>query len=194
MVVMDDGKLAEAVFALDATELQPGVPVEVSLHWNAGDRDVGHEYDGGVVGVVRADVVKLDPAAPGRDRHELLVGRCGYREIRVGRGPERSHGVAVRENLHLPAHLAHERRSTSGVVGVLVAVDDGRERSAGSDALDLAGETGCGLGGDRVHSDNPVRRHDEQPVVAHPPELVDAFRDAGRLVVRLGPETGRQRK
>ena len=31
-MVMDDGKLAEAVFALDATELRSGVPVEVSLH------------------------------------------------------------------------------------------------------------------------------------------------------------------
>ncbi len=44
LVVMDDGKLAEAVFALDATELHPGVPVEVSLRWNASDRDVGKQY------------------------------------------------------------------------------------------------------------------------------------------------------
>ena len=44
LVVMDDGKLAEAAFALDATELQPAAPVEVSLHWNAADRDVGKMY------------------------------------------------------------------------------------------------------------------------------------------------------
>ena len=41
LVTMDVGKLAEAVFALDATELQPGVPVDVSLHWNASDRNIG---------------------------------------------------------------------------------------------------------------------------------------------------------
>ena len=41
---MDDGKLAEAVFVLEATELQPGVPVEVSLHWNASDHDFGRRY------------------------------------------------------------------------------------------------------------------------------------------------------
>ena len=43
-VVMDRGKLVQAVFALDATELQPGVPVDVSLRWYPGDRDVGERY------------------------------------------------------------------------------------------------------------------------------------------------------
>ena len=37
LVVMDDGKLAEAVFALDATELREGVPAPVSLHWQGTD-------------------------------------------------------------------------------------------------------------------------------------------------------------
>ena len=40
LVVMDDGMLAEAVFALDATELQPGVPVAVSLHGLVWDETV----------------------------------------------------------------------------------------------------------------------------------------------------------
>ena len=44
LVVMDDGKLAEAVFALDATELQPGVPVQVSLGWNGNDPDFERYY------------------------------------------------------------------------------------------------------------------------------------------------------
>ena len=44
LVVMDEGKLAEAAFALDASKLRPGVPVEVSLRWNASDRDVGELY------------------------------------------------------------------------------------------------------------------------------------------------------
>lgn len=44
VVVMDDGMLAEAVFALDATELQAGVPVDVSLRWDADDREVGEMY------------------------------------------------------------------------------------------------------------------------------------------------------
>ena len=44
VVVMDEGRLAEAVFAVDATELQLGAPVEVSLGWDAGDREVGKMY------------------------------------------------------------------------------------------------------------------------------------------------------
>ena len=44
LVVMDDGKLAEAVFAQGATELQAGVPTDVSLRWNADDREVGEMY------------------------------------------------------------------------------------------------------------------------------------------------------
>ena len=40
LVVMDDGMLAEAVFALDATELQPHVPVDVSLHGLVWDETV----------------------------------------------------------------------------------------------------------------------------------------------------------
>ena len=43
-VVMDDGRRAEAVFAEGAAELRPGVPVNVSLHWNAGDREIGKMY------------------------------------------------------------------------------------------------------------------------------------------------------
>ena len=38
-VVMNDGMLAEAVFALDATELQSGVPMPVSLQWRGNDLD-----------------------------------------------------------------------------------------------------------------------------------------------------------
>ena len=44
LVVMDDGKLAEAVFALDATELQSGVPMPVSLQWRGNDLDYGGYY------------------------------------------------------------------------------------------------------------------------------------------------------
>ena len=46
-VVMDDGQLAEAVFALDATELQQDEPVEVSLHglrWDETVPDFGRYY------------------------------------------------------------------------------------------------------------------------------------------------------
>ena len=42
-VVMDDGQLAEAAFALDAAELQSGVPAQVSLQWQ-GDLEF-HELD-----------------------------------------------------------------------------------------------------------------------------------------------------
>ena len=44
MVVMDDGQLAEAAFALDATELQSGVPVHVSLRWQGTGLEF-HELD-----------------------------------------------------------------------------------------------------------------------------------------------------
>ena len=47
LVVMSDGKLAEAVFALDATELQTDVPVDVSLHgvrWNGTVPDFRRHY------------------------------------------------------------------------------------------------------------------------------------------------------
>ena len=43
-VVMDGGKLAEAVFALEARELQSSVPVEVSLRWNGNDLDFERYY------------------------------------------------------------------------------------------------------------------------------------------------------
>ena len=46
MVVMDDGQLAEAAFALDSRELQSGVPVHVSLRWQGTDlqyRDLDFE-------------------------------------------------------------------------------------------------------------------------------------------------------
>ena len=46
-VVMNDGQLAEAVFALDATELQPGIPVEVSLQglrWDDTVPDFARHY------------------------------------------------------------------------------------------------------------------------------------------------------
>ena len=43
-VVMDDGQLAEAAFALDATELQSGVPARVSLEWQGADLRF-HELD-----------------------------------------------------------------------------------------------------------------------------------------------------
>ena len=42
--VMSTGKLAEAVFALDAIELQPGVPADVSLQWKWSDSDIGWHY------------------------------------------------------------------------------------------------------------------------------------------------------
>ena len=47
LVVMDDGRLAEAVFALDATELQPDEPVGVSLHglvWDGTVPDFSQYY------------------------------------------------------------------------------------------------------------------------------------------------------
>ena len=44
MVVMDDGQLAEAAFALDAAELQSGVSVPVSLRWHGTDLQF-HELD-----------------------------------------------------------------------------------------------------------------------------------------------------
>ena len=44
MVVMDDGQLAEAAFALDTRELQSGVPVHVSLRWQGADLEY-HELD-----------------------------------------------------------------------------------------------------------------------------------------------------
>ena len=46
MVVMDDGQLAEAVFALDGPELHSGVPAHVSLQWQGADleyRDLDFE-------------------------------------------------------------------------------------------------------------------------------------------------------
>ena len=43
-VVMDDGQLAEAVFALDGPELQSGVPTRVSLEWQGADLEY-HELD-----------------------------------------------------------------------------------------------------------------------------------------------------
>ena len=44
MVVMDDGQLAEAAFALDGPELQSGVPAHVSLQWQGADLEY-HELD-----------------------------------------------------------------------------------------------------------------------------------------------------
>ena len=44
MVVMDDGQLAEAAFALNATELESGVPVPVDLRWQGADLEY-HELD-----------------------------------------------------------------------------------------------------------------------------------------------------
>ena len=44
VVVMDDGRLAEAVFDLDMTELQSGVPAHVSLQWQGTDLKF-HELD-----------------------------------------------------------------------------------------------------------------------------------------------------
>ena len=47
LVVMNDGKLAEAVFAVEATALQSGVPVEVSLEgsaWGGSVPDFGRYY------------------------------------------------------------------------------------------------------------------------------------------------------
>ena len=44
MVVMDDGQLAEAAFALDGPELQSGVPTHVSLQWQGADLEY-HELD-----------------------------------------------------------------------------------------------------------------------------------------------------
>ena len=46
MVVMHDGQLAEAAFALDATELRNGVPAHVSLQWQGADLDY-HELNFG---------------------------------------------------------------------------------------------------------------------------------------------------
>ena len=40
-VVMDDGQLAEAVFALDGVVLQDGVPADVSLQWRGTDLEFG---------------------------------------------------------------------------------------------------------------------------------------------------------
>ena len=43
-VLMDDGQLAEAAFALDGPELQSGVPANVSLEWRGADLEY-HELD-----------------------------------------------------------------------------------------------------------------------------------------------------
>ncbi|MDE0002629.1 MAG: M12 family metallopeptidase [Rhodospirillaceae bacterium] len=44
VTVMNAGKFAEAVFALDATELHPGVPADTSLHWDWSDSNIGRQY------------------------------------------------------------------------------------------------------------------------------------------------------
>ena len=68
-VVMDDGKLAEAVFALDATELQSGVPVEVSLQglrWDGSVPDFARYYVSPPPGASEIDIeFRTRVATPG---------------------------------------------------------------------------------------------------------------------------------
>ena len=69
LVVMDDGKLAEAVFALDATELQSGVPVEVSLQglrWDGSVPDFARYYVSPPLGASEIDIeFRTRVATPG---------------------------------------------------------------------------------------------------------------------------------
>ena len=60
VVQMDDGQLAEAVFALDATELQSGVPAHVSLQWQGMDLEYGEMEFRKYYVQVPADASELD--------------------------------------------------------------------------------------------------------------------------------------
>ena len=112
-VVMDDGQLAEAVFALDGIVLQDGVPADVSLQWRGTDLEF-HELDFRKFYVqvpadaseleVRFDIRSATPGAeaalwvsdqdvwPGSVKgHETadLILRDGVARVRIDRPPGR---------------------------------------------------------------------------------------------------------
>lgn len=61
-VVMDDGQLAEAAFALDGSELRSGVPTHVSLRWQGTDRRLSVATPSRRM----RSAVSLDPTHPGQ--------------------------------------------------------------------------------------------------------------------------------
>ena len=110
VVVMDDGKLAEAVFTLDATELQSGVPVDVSLEglrWDGTVPDFGRYYieppagaseievefhtraaTGGEAGLFVADT-DLWPDRVRQDAADLVLRAGEIATITIARPPRR---------------------------------------------------------------------------------------------------------
>ena len=108
VVVMDDGKLAEAVAGRPSHEIQSGVPVDVSLRWTGSDLDFRQHYvrvpSAAQEVEIRFDTRTATPGAeaglfvstqgdlwPGGVRHELAdrILRDGVATIRTSRPRDR---------------------------------------------------------------------------------------------------------
>ena len=154
----------------------PVVADEIDREENARIGDERHEQ---VVRVARSQVVELDRAPAEPQGQVVREGEVGGRQIGVAARRDDGEGVLLRDDRHVAAERLPQHGGSRGVVGIAVAVDDGRERLFRGRRANGDRQPGRRLQRDGVEGHDAPVRVDEKRVVRAGVELVDALGDLG---------------
>ena len=157
---------------------------------------IGDERHQQVVRVARSQVMQLDRAPAEPQGHVVREGEVGGRQVGVAARRDDGEGVLLRDDRHVGAERLPQHGGSRGVVGVAVAVDDGRERFVRGRRANGGHKPGRRVRRDGIEGDNARVRVDEECIVRAGVELVDAVGDLGMgdldaLVRRGGRVAGR---